>query len=50
MFQEGVDDQSFESNDTKSNKRGQRIDHGFSKVEIVSDPDRRVLVDLYLLC
>ena len=29
---------------------GRELTTGFNKVEIISDPDRRVLVDLYLLC
>ena len=49
MFQEGVDEQLSQTILTQINANRELIT-GFSKVEIVSDLDRRVWVDLYFPC
>ena len=49
VFQEEVDDQLSQMILSQINANRELIT-GFSKVEIFSDLDRRVLVDLYLPC
>ena len=49
MFQEGVDDQLTQMILSQINANRELIT-GFSRVEIVSDLDRTVLVDLYFPC
>lgn len=49
VFQDGVDDQLTQMILSQINANRELIT-GFSKVEIASDLDRRVLVDLYFPC